>query len=287
MFKKVLIADPSSGVSVDTNTRPIRIGAVRYLNTKPLVYGLSVHSTKIDLSFDYPSRLADKLAAGNLDIALIPSVEFFLGNNYQIVSDACIGCRGPVWSVKLFFRKPPSEIKTLALDEGSRTSAALAKILLKHQSGVSPDLSPLPVDSDIQQCNADAVLLIGDRAIHPPTLGAVEVWDLGQRWIEWTGYPFVFAMWCARPGVPLHEVRQLLVEARNHGMEKLAEISRQEACGHQLTESECFHYFHDNLHFYLGTDEQSGLERYYELAADLGLVAKGKQWEYDDCKLAR
>ncbi len=95
--------------------------------------------------FDLPSRLADGLADGQLDVALIPSIEFFQDPAYRIVSDACIACRGPVLSVKLFSRVPAERIRTLALDEGSRTSAALVRILLRERFGIEPQLEPLPI----------------------------------------------------------------------------------------------------------------------------------------------
>src|SRR6266581_3337985 len=103
----------------------LRVGAVNYLNTKPLVYRLERLAPRVDVIFDLPSRLADGLADGRFDVALIPSIEFFHDLGYRIVSNACIGCRGPVLSVKLFSRVPADRIRTLALDEGSRTSAAL------------------------------------------------------------------------------------------------------------------------------------------------------------------
>src|SRR6186997_234671 len=143
----------------------IRVGAVNYLNTKPLIYGFERFATGAELLLDYPSRLADALAAGSLDIALIPSIEFFQDPTYTIVSDACIGCRGPVLSVKLFSRVPVEQIKTLALDEGSRTSAALVRILLKERFGLVPQTEPLPLGNALADSRADAVLLIGDRAI--------------------------------------------------------------------------------------------------------------------------
>src|SRR5688572_3475716 len=129
--------------------KKLRIGAVSYLNTKPLVFGLDRFRSTVDLVFDLPSRLADGLAADRFDVALIPSVEYFQGDNYSIVSDACIACRGPVWSVKLLSRVPLPEIRTLALDEGSRTSAALIKILLKQRFGLTPQTVPLPIDSEM------------------------------------------------------------------------------------------------------------------------------------------
>src|SRR5262245_53693445 len=109
--------------------RKLRVGAVNYLNTKPLVYRLERFAPQAEIVLDLPSRLADDLAAGRLDVALIPSIEYFQSPGYSIVSDACIACRGPVLSVKLFSRVPPAEIRSLALDEGSRTSATLVRIL--------------------------------------------------------------------------------------------------------------------------------------------------------------
>src|SRR6188768_2971938 len=111
--------------------KKLRVGAVSYLNTKPLIYGLERLAPQAELVLDVPSRLAIDLAAGELDVALIPSIEFLREPAYAIVSDACIGCRGPVLSVKLFSRGPAAEIRTLALDEGSRTSVALVRILLR------------------------------------------------------------------------------------------------------------------------------------------------------------
>ncbi|MGC4003950.1 MAG: menaquinone biosynthesis protein [Pirellulales bacterium] len=199
----------------------LRIGAVSYLNTKPLVYGLAEAAPFADVVFDYPSRLADRLRRAELDVALIPSIEFFQDPNYTIVSDACIGCRGPVLSVKLFSRTPLSEIRSLALDEGSRTSAALTKILLWERFGIRPHLEQLPVSSEIDDTNADAVLLIGDRAIFSPTGRFAEVWDLGDEWCRWTELPFVFAMWVARPGVDVSAAAEALTAARDRGVAHL------------------------------------------------------------------
>lgn len=263
------------------------VGAVRYLNTKPLVHGLEDGTAPFTLCFDYPSRLADQLAAGRLDVALIPSIEYFLGTDYRIITDACIGCLGPVWSVKLFFRTNPRDVKTLALDEGSRTSAALAKILLAERVGIRPQVQPLPLGSDLRDCEADAILLIGDRAIHPPEFDSVEVWDLGETWVQWTGLPFVFAMWVARPGIPTEAIAQRLMEARNNGLENLEAIAAREAPRYRLTTGECFHYFHDSLHFTLGPKEKEGLTRYYDYAARLNLAPGGRKPVYDDCEIAR
>ncbi len=250
----------------------LRVGAVNYLNTKPLVYGLASLAPQADLIFDFPSRLADDLAAGRLDVALIPTIEVFRKPTYSIVSDACIACRGPVLSVKLFFRKPFEAVRTLALDEGSRTSVALARILLKERFGLDPQLERLPVDASLEDTQADAVLLIGDRAIHSPAGNFSAVWDLGDEWCRWSELPFVFAMWTARGGVDLGDLESALSEARDEGLAHLEEIAHREAAPLGLTKPHCLTYLRDNLHFFLGEREKRGLELFHDLAVSIGLV---------------
>jgi chorismate dehydratase len=212
----------------------VRVGAVSYLNTKPLVYGLADRSSEIELVYDLPSRLADRLEGGELDIALIPSIEYLRHPGYTIVSDACIGCRGPVLSVKLLSRRPMAQIRTLALDEGSRTSAVMVQILLKARFGLSPRLQLLPHGADLTQAATDAVLLIGDRAIHPPTGIFRECWDLGDQWCRWAELPFVFAMWVARPGVDFGGLEAELAAARDAGVANLESIARSNRRGWDL-----------------------------------------------------
>lgn len=257
------------------NQTRIRVGAVNYLNTKPLVYGLQHAADRIDLSFDLPSRLADQLAAGQLDVALIPSIEMFQDPSYSVVSNACIACRGPVLSVKLFSRVPMPEIRTLALDEGSRTSVALVRILLQERFGITPQLEPLPIGEGVESTQADAVLLIGDRAIHPLPGRFEEIWDLGHEWCRWAELPFVFAMWTARPGVELGDLDVLLSQARDEGLAHLEEIAEQEAPHLGLAQPQCLSYLRDNLYFFAGEREWRGIELFYEHASQLGLAPKG------------
>src|SRR4051812_5791352 len=113
--------------------RRLRIGAVEYLNTKPLIHDLERLAPQADLVLDLPSRLADQLAAGELDVGLIPVVEVFRGPGYSVLPDIAIGSAGPVLSVTVFSRVPWKQIRTLALDEGSRTSAALVEVLLRKR----------------------------------------------------------------------------------------------------------------------------------------------------------
>ncbi len=257
------------------NRARIRVGAVNYLNTKPLVYQLERYAPNAELVFDLPSRLADRLAQSRLDIALIPSIEFFHDPTYAIVSNACIACRGPVLSVKLFSRGPIEAIRTLALDEGSRTSVALARILLDERFGIRPQLEALPVGASLGDTDADAVLLIGDRGIHSPAGRFDVVWDLGDEWCRWAELPFVFAMWAARAGAALEGVDVALGEARDAGLAHLDEIAEREAAPLGLTRPQCLAYLRDNLHFHLGPAEQRGLELFYRKAVELGLAPGG------------
>ena len=260
------------GVSIPTAL----IGAVQDLNTNPLVHGLG--GPGVSLQYDLPSRLADSLAAGRLDVALIPSSEVFRGDAYRLVSDACIGCRGPVMSVKLFFRTRPDRVEHLAVDEGSRTSVALARLLLAERCGVAPRVEVLPLGSDISDTTADAVLLIGDRAIGSPRGSFQLVWDLGDEWCRWTGLPFVFAVWAARRDVPeatIRRVEPLLAAARDSGKAHLASIAAAEAKGHGLTVPQCLGYLRDNLHYDLGLREKAALALFHDRASALSLAPRG------------
>jgi chorismate dehydratase len=264
----------------------IRVGAVNYLNTKPLIYQFERLAPRAELILDFPSRLADRLAAGELDVALIPSIEFFQTPGYTIVSDACIGCRGPVLSVKLFSRVPIERIRRLALDEGSRTSVALVRILLKERAGVEPKLVNLPIGASPADVEADALLLIGDRAMRPPPGRFAAVWDLGDEWCRWAELPFVFAMWTARAGADLQGIDAALGAARDQGLEHLDEIASTEAAPLGLSQGECVSYLRDNLYFYLGPRELRGLELFYRLAADLQLAPPGVELGFSDCQRA-
>ena len=267
----------------------IRVGAVNYLNTKPLIEGLTSFSNEIALSLDLPSRLADRLAAGELDVGLIPVIEFFRAGTYSMIPNVSIASRGPVLSVTLFSRVPWGEIRSVALDEGSRTSAALTKILLweRHSGGtpVFPGTGgtaalpirylPLPIDSESDSLDTDAVLLIGDRAMKACLPGFAFAYDLGQEWTEWTGLPMVFAVWAVRAGVDLGTAEAAFGKAKANGLAKAGNIAAREAARLGLDAGYCRRYFTNILRYDLGPNELAGLKRFYELAATAGLAPEG------------
>jgi chorismate dehydratase len=258
-------------------TPSIRIGAVNYLNTKPLIHELPELAPRAELILDVPSRLADRLAEGSLDVALIPAIEYFRAGSYSIVPDLCIGSRGPVLSVTLFSKVPWAGIRSVGLDVGSRTSAALTQILLRKRYGVTAELMPLPMDQHAEQCEADAVLLIGDRAMRACLPGFEFAFDLGREWHDWTGLPFVYAFWAVRAGVELGPVEEALHEALRRGRRHVGRIAEREAPHLGLDAGFCRRYLETVIQFDLGPRELTGLRHYYELACEAGLAPAGEE----------
>src|SRR5262249_38013274 len=259
---------------------PIRIGAVEYLNTKPLICDLATLAPNIELILEVPSRLADLLADGLLDVALIPVIEYFRASSYTVVPDISISSRGPVLSVTLFSRVPWAGIRRVALDEGSRTSSALCQILLRRKYGIAPEILPLPLAQTAEESDADAVLLIGDRAMRACLPGFAHAYDLGQEWHDWTGLPFVYAVWAVREGVDLGPAEAPLVESKRRGCARIGEIAHEEAPKLGLDAGFCRRYLANIIHFDLGPREQAGLHHYYMLACELGLARRGVNLEF-------
>ncbi len=250
----------------------VRVGAVNYLNAKPLVEGLTAFAPDIDLRFDLPSRLADRMADGELDVGLIPVVEFFRAGSYSFLPDIAIASRGPVLSVTLFSRVPWPEIRTVALDEGSRSSAALTQILLRKKHGIVPQIEPLPIAVPADDLTTDAVLLIGDKAMRACLPGFDFAFDLGQEWTDWTGLPFVYAVWAVREGVELGETAAAFEQAKRFGLSRAGQIAAREAPLLGLDSGYCRRYLSNIIRYDLGPQERAGLERYRTLAAEIGLI---------------
>lgn len=261
----------------------IRIGAVNYLNSKPLIDDLPLLAPEAALVLDVPSRLADRLSRGQLDVALIPVIEYFRAGSYSIVPNIAIASRGPVLSVTLFSRVPWQQIRRVALDEGSRTSAALVQILLRKRYGNCPQFESLPMDRSADATEADAVLLIGDRAMRAFLPGFTHAHDLGQEWFDWTGLPFVYAVWAVRQGTDLGAVAGALHEAKRRGCMRSGVIAQREAPHLGLDAGFCRRYLANIIHFDLGPREQAGLHHYYVLACELGLAPPGVGLSFYQC----
>jgi chorismate dehydratase len=227
---------------------------------------------------EVPSRLGEQLAAGELDLALIPSVEYLRGaeRGYEILPGFAIAARGPVRSVKLFSRVPPERIERLAMDEGSRTSQVLALIWLEACHGVRPSvIEPLLLGVSALESTADAVLMIGDRAMMMSAEPYHLVVDMAEAWQNLTGLPFVFALWVARAGVDLGSLPRALARSRAEGLAHADELARLHGPRLGLDVSTCYDYLTRNLSYELGEVELAGLRLFAQMAARLQLAPEG------------
>jgi chorismate dehydratase len=250
----------------------LRLGAVSYLNTKPLVYGLDAHPDRFDVRFDVPAKCAELLHEGRVDLGLIPAIEYLRGD-YAIVPDVSIASDGPVATVAVFTRKPIGEVRTLALDLSSRTSVALTRVLCAKHWQIAPKFTPAEPDLEAMLQRADAALVIGDPAFEiDPAKHHVTKIDLGAEWKALTGLPFVYAMWVGRPGAATPEQCRALAQARDAGVAHLPEIAKRVGDGDARLQQRALVYLRDNLKYGLGGAEQAGLRRFHELAAEISVV---------------
>jgi chorismate dehydratase len=254
----------------------IRLGAVSYLNAAPLTSGLA-GDPDFELSADVPSRVAERLHAGEIDVAMIPSIEYARGD-YAIVPGVAIGSRGPVRSVNLYHRGPLDAVRRVALDTSSRTSVALCRVLLRERLGKDPEYLDRGPDLRAMLEEADAALLIGDPALYDET--DADRLDLGEEWYRTTGLPFVFAFWAGRPGVlePRHVER--LQEALLHGLARLGEIALSYD-GHGARHADLNErYLRSNIAYALGRDERAGLAEFYRRAHRQGLIGRNPELRF-------
>ena len=254
----------------------IRLGAVSYLNTRPLVYGLE-RETRFTIRFDVPAKCAELLHAGDVDLGLIPSIEY-PGHDYRIVPDVSIASDGPVASVAIFSKVPTENIRSIALDTSSRTSVALLRVLCARWFVIEPRLVSMPPDLSRMLGECDAALVIGDNALFTEhdALGLEKV-DLGEEWIGLTGLPFVYAFWAGRPGLIGAADVAALQDARNRGVTATATIGQQVFPDSTSKAARADVYLRENVKYALGDREISGLRRFYELAAELGVLPAAEQ----------
>jgi chorismate dehydratase len=261
---------------------PIRLGGVGYLNARPLVFGLD-GSPRFDLRYDLPSECARLLEAGQIDLGLIPSIEYLGRDTYRIVPDIAIASRGPVASVALFTTRPMAEVRSIVMDTSSRTSVALVRVLCARLFRIhpaieahAPDLPGMLARGDAALIIGDNALLLGDRETIPSPAGgggrAVEKSDLGDAWTSMTGLPFVWAFWAGHAGALDARDVATLQAARDGGVRCAEAIGR----GHFRDAPERgdlgARYLRDNIKYHLGADERAGLELFYRYAAEAGVV---------------
>jgi chorismate dehydratase len=265
----------------------VRLGAVGYLNARPLVQGLDARPDLFSVRFDVPSTCATLLHAGDIDLGMIPSIEYQRGpEGYRMVPDLGIVSDGDVASVALFTRVPVENIRTIGLDTSSRTSAGLTRVLCRELWGIQPQFVPIPPETAARVEGYDAALLIGDPALFldHSAAGLMKV-DLGAEWTRLTALPFVWAVWAGRRDAltPAHVVA--LQEARDRGVADSDAIA--DAYEGPERAAACRAYLRDNIQYRLGEREAAGLRRYYDLAAKHDVIDAAQPAEFYEVGVSR
>jgi chorismate dehydratase len=264
-----VIAACNSQTITDRRTKP-RVGHIQFLNCLPLHWGLARtgHLLDIDLYIDTPEHLSDQLVNGDLDISLITCIEFLRhGDKLTMLPDIAIGCMGPVMSCLILSKVPLGELdgRPVALGSTSRTSVRLAQLLLAERIGVHPEYFNYPPHLDAMLARADAAVLIGDPALkayhHQAAERGLEVHDLGQMWLEWTGLPFVFAVLATRkeyleryPEL-VARTHRALVAANNLAVTEIPRVAAHAAHWNDFDAPFLERYFGKALNFSLGAEQ--------------------------------
>jgi chorismate dehydratase len=250
-----------------------RLAASTYLNSAPIVYAFveGSQANRCEITPDpAPSVCARLLGDGSVDAALIPSIEYQRIAGLAVARGVCVAARRAVRSVLLISRVPLERVRSVALDEQSRTSAALVRILLGRFRGLRPDYAPAAPDLGAMLARADAALMIGDPAMVADTTGC-EVYDLAQLWRDATGLPFVFAVWAGRPE-RLAGSRVDFAAAMREGVAAVPLLADRYASRLGLDLDELVEYLTANIHYELDAESLEGLELFYRLAAEEGLT---------------
>ena len=253
--------------------KSLRVGCVKYLNARPLIRGWP---GKVE--FDHPSALCQRLAKGQLDVALVSSFEFLRNPIYRIVDDVSISSDGPVYSVVVAHRGAFSDIEEIELDPASETAVNLLRCLLA-ELGLTPRLTGGTAEG---AGLPRARLIIGDQAIsfRQKHAGEFQFWDLGEQWKKLTGLPFVYALWLIRPDVP--DAKSIAQRLRGLRDENLADIqvivsdAVADAADkkQEITQEFLDRYYNEHLRFGFGTREKQGLQTFADLCSKHEVLPK-------------
>jgi chorismate dehydratase len=259
----------------------VRIGAVGYLNARPLTWALDRSPERWQVRYDVPAVCAALLHRGDTDLGLIPSIEYLQSPDYRFVPGVGIGSRGPVASVALYTRVPLEQIRRIALDTSSRTSVTLIRVLCRHHFRIAPDFVPHGPDLAAMTRDNDAGLLIGDPAFDADhTALGLEKIDLGEEWTRMTGLPFVYAAWTGRTGAIAPQDVAALQDAQAEGLRSTEAIAAEYGRGDAERTRRAAVYLRDNVKYGLGRDEAAGLQMFLDYAADMGLAPRRRPLEF-------
>ncbi|MCC6240684.1 MAG: menaquinone biosynthesis protein [Phycisphaerales bacterium] len=249
------------------------VGAVSYLNTKPLIWGLD-ELPGVKLKLDIPARLLAGLQQKQFDIAMLPIIDYQRMEGLTLVPSAGIGSDGQTLTVRIFSRVPIDKIEILACDNHSHTSVGLARVILAEHYHLKPQFVDLQSPESTDRAGqAHARLLIGDKVVRQKGDDFPYQLDLGQAWREHTGLPFVFAAWMARPGVQLGDLPVILEQAKRQGLVNIDIIVQRHAAELGWPPELARTYLTRNLQFDIGPRQLEAIRLFYQLAARNGVIS--------------
>jgi chorismate dehydratase len=278
--------------------RRLRISAISYLNTAPLMWdfehgGLEHEAGRdFDISYTLPSSCAQALAEGTADIGIIPAAAYAEIPELQILPDVAIASRRAVRSILLVSKVPIEDVRTVALDTSSLTSVALTKILFAKWLGGGRTFSSMEPEIDKMLAGHDAGLLIGDPALKIDRK-RYHTLDLAEEWIRHTGKPFVFAFWAVRSdalsdAAPSLDLPAVFQNSRDHGLQasSLNQIAREWAPRLEISEADVKNYLTQNIHYKLDAGCLEGLQLFYRYAAEIGALPGAPEPQFVDATKA-
>jgi chorismate dehydratase len=285
------------------NVNSLRISIVQYLNTAPLVRGFT-HGPlrgKYQLSFSVPAQCAEALRTGAVDIAIIPTIELQRIDGLVVLPNLSIASKRSVRSLLLVSRKPMHEVRRIALDRSSRSTQALVRILCAKRWHIVPEFFETDPDLPSMLEQADAALLIGDPALRlafdsessakrdaagdllfPAEYAGLRstsplfFYDMVEKWRALTSLPAVLAVWAAKPAAATHEVVRDFQDSLFFGLQEIAGISAEASAELNLPVEKICRYLAENIDYTLDEENLRGLQRYYDLSAELGLIKEAK-----------
>jgi chorismate dehydratase len=288
--------------------RRLRISAISYLNTAPLMWDFDhgEAARDFDISYTLPSACARSLAEGTADIGIIPAAAYAAISGLEILPEVAIASRRAVRSILLVSKVPIDEVRSVALDTSSMTSVALTKVLFEKWLGGARTYTSMPPVIDQMLAEHDAGLLIGDPALQVDR-SRFHTLDLAEEWIRHTGKPFVFAFWAVRRDAlqeaggaaglasfarhgdsPALDLPSIFQSSRDHGLEtsSLNQIAREWAPRLNLGEDDVRDYLTQNIHYHLDDGCLNGLQLFYRCAAEIGALPTAPSLQFVDATKA-
>ena len=291
----------------------LRISIVEFLNTAPLVWGFTDGPLRgrYDLSFTVPSLCAEALRSGQVDVAIIPAIEYQRMGGMVVLPEMAVAAKGEVQSILVLAKKPIEQARRIALDTNSRSSVALTRLLCKGFWRIAPEFVDAAADPSAMLVDADAALVIGDPALRirlkvdallakapgakgccdsklasdnseipVPGVDTLFVYDVADQWRQMTGKPCVLAVWVGRRELITPEVVADFLASKEYGLARIGEIAEAASLKLELPPRDLEIYLRDHINFSLDAANLEGLELYFRECADAGLIPAAKPIEF-------